>query len=181
MKPSPLEKVSPVLDLESIDLEIPKLANAQEPIQKEKESLKVLYDGVLLDLNVNYFSSFEDDSGLSFWIWLAVSTEKPKDLAHMIVEVKRKKYGGYVATSSVENFIRERKGLGRTLWEISLKLIQKLVDESGIHITHEVYKEPSHDLSVSKWDELFLPLLEKHGYKKVKTNAWELTYLPHKK
>jgi len=65
------------------------------------------------------------------------------------------------------------KGLGRSLWEVGLRQIQQIADERGVAIIHTVLKHPRIDLTGEKWDEIFLPILKKHGYTKINTPGYD--------
>jgi hypothetical protein len=97
------------------------------------------------------------------------------------MDVIESENGTYKASTDVVNKDRKIKRLGQTLWEISLKLIQKFADELGVSVTHEVFRMRSRGLSQDKWDELFIPLLKKYRYIKRGDDIWELSYFPHKK
>ena len=125
------------------------------------------------------------DSSPGLKLQIEVSTDTAKNIANIKLNIFKHPDETFRVRTHVQNKDRTMKGLGRALWELSLKLIQKFADERGVSITHEVVKDPYMDLSKDKWDELFSPLLERHRYTfKTRNNpyeTWERVYLPHKK
>ena len=181
----PKTKIENIPDLNNIDFGILKFPNQPGQEFEQRKDLKVLFDGIVLDLHIE--SSML--TGKYGWMHLDINLNISKnslEIANInLAIVKEKIYFAKVSTE-VENKSREINGLGRTLWEISLKLIQKIANEFNISVKHEVVKDPRNGLSGIQWNRLFLPLLEKHGYKKTHADAkymwekWERTYLPNK-
>ena len=106
----------------------------------------------------------------------------------MLIELNTGWSGDNTCTTSIKNKDRSLPGIGRTLWEVGLKYIQKIANEYGLTITHYITKYPHEGLSPAKWDELFVPLLNKHGYSKktfsnpnlnrLVPNSYEKIYTP---
>ena len=102
-------------------------------------------------------------------------------VAEAEIRMKKEKIGGVKAYVFVENLDRESRGLGLTLWEISRRFVENFANKWNISVKHEVNKRPGSGLSSQKWDELFLPILEKYGYIKKEASGvdfWEKNYLP---
>jgi len=166
-------------NLESLDFKTPKLATVNEPRIDEIETLQVVFHGTSLELNIKNIGSF-DDGLICMDIYIEVLTEMKKNIADIHVNVVKNKDGTCRANTNVKNKNREMKRLGRTLWELSLQLIQKLADKWNIPIMHEVSKAPDPRWRNNKWDELFTPLLVKHEYSSKGEDSWEKIYLPQK-
>ena len=183
---TPELRMGNVPDLSDLDLKTLKLANVEEPRIREQKTLKVVFNGVSLTLDIDNVSLFEN-SWVGVKIIISVSTETKSNVATITIGVVTNKDGTHTASTKIEN-TRDGgiKELGLALWEASLQLMQKFADELVAPITHKVQRSTSQGLSNEKWIELFLPLLEKYGYKAIDSGSWvaesyqwERTYLPH--
>lgn len=168
-------------DIRNIDLEIPQFSElgTRDPI---RGNYRGLYNGVPVELRVTHFSYDKDEYETS----LLLSHASGVGARIIIILVKNKE--GYLGMTEVDNFDspdpgkKERvlKGAGRALWEFAPKVMQKYANTLNKEVRHLVIKDPDPSLSPEKWDKLFIPLLEKHGYKKWDGDNyhWEKTYLP---
>lgn len=173
--------------LETIDIPIRLATEEESTITKEDTYLNATYKGIPIRLRIRNSGSFRDGLVSLINIKVNVSTPKEIDVAYVHVKVVEGMNQRYIADTDVVNKDREIKELGRNLWEVSLKLIQQFADRLNIPITHVIARLPDQNLSKDKWDELFIPLLSKHGYKEILSGSWvesyqwEKTYLPTKK
>lgn len=169
-----------ISELERLDIDIPDNFDFHSPnITLPK---RIIFNGKPFDLKVEN-SSFQHENSSVAEITFSTATasiEYGVVLALTITEIGE---GRYKATTYITNRDRSVPGLGRALWEMSLKLIQKLAEAKKVFIIHEVMKAPNFDLSNMnpnqedrKWDELFVPLLEKHGYIRKNEKHWDKVY-----
>lgn len=74
-------------------------------------------------------------------------------------------------------------GAGMVLYEKMLDFIQHLADTRGVVYRHLCERMPTYSstpISIERWNELFLPILEKREYQgSVKDGEWRKTYYPH--
>ncbi len=171
--------------LENLVISVPKFATPEDRDVKEEVTRKAVFNGVPVRVVVSSKSYFEKKVNqmplVEVLIIVSMKTEIDVNAASVSIVVNKDRDGECKATTKIENTNRELKGLGRTLWEVALQLIQQFADKLTSPVTHRVNILTTHGLSDQKWHELFSPLLEKHGYKQKYNNLWERTYLPNKK
>ncbi len=174
-------------NLEKLPIKIPRLATPEEREVKENSVFNIIFNGIPLTINVSFVSEFEKKKGNMPLIEVSIKiyTEPAKEdySAGISISINKDEKGYCKATTVVANKERGLKGLGRVLWEMSLNLIQRFADKLGVPVNHKVSKMPRHGLTDKKWNELFLPLLQQHGYEQDYPNPslWWKTYSPEKK
>jgi len=168
--------------LEDFEFEMPRLATDEEPEVADDRTFKVVFNGITLDLNIENVSKFDEYGGCHLSLKVKVDKERLKNIANIEIEFDKRKDEEWKAYTNVFNGDRNISGLGRTLWEVSLKLIQKFTDKWDVSVTHTIMRIPKNGLSFSKWNELFFPLLDKYGYAhgEGELYTWERAYLPNK-
>jgi hypothetical protein len=73
---------------------------------------------------------------------------------------------------------------GIQLYTKLLDYIATMTTRVGKPIKHEVTRlpgTPEREMSVDKWDEVFVPLLQSRGYAEKRPGQWEYTYAPKQK
>jgi hypothetical protein len=182
-------KINNLPNLSSIDFQIPELATFDKLNIINNKTLDVSFEGVPVKIKIIGGSYFKEANLHRVDVLIRISTKTLENIAKINIHMEENQDKTYKAGTYVINKNRELKNLGRTLWEISLKLIQKSANKWNASITHEVFRMPLMHLSEDKWNKLFFPLLEKHGYRYVKNSdegslwdeKWEKTYFPDKK
>ncbi len=173
-----IDSVASPSTFESLDIKVLDFATEETSGGKDYKEFEVSYRNTPLTLSVEQEATFSAMSGDSE-IRLTIALTNGTDHAFTKITVKKKKDGTYSVETDVTNDIRKMPGLGRGLWEMALPVIQKMADQWNSPLQHEVKKVPYKKLSLEKWDTLFLPLLEKHGYTP-HGEAWTKTYSPKK-
>jgi hypothetical protein len=174
----------PIVSLDDLDLRVPDF-NDTENLSAEAnkkvftENYNVVFKGVAAHLSVTTENTFSLtlDKLRCVDVLIKVSIQD-KVVANLILSAILKIDGTYEVARSVRSWDEKPKGLGMSLWEMGLKLIQKYSDKMQVSFKDKVIKEPSMGLSPEKWDELFLPLLEKYSYVQTNFRTWEKIYLP---
>ncbi|MBP9748245.1 MAG: hypothetical protein KBD17_01300 [Candidatus Pacebacteria bacterium] len=171
-------------ELKNLDLGVPQVATAQRDKVETNDTINVIFSGTTIKLNLENKGYFVDYGGSNYTrsdILLKCFSKKIQ-MAYLDLSLEKREVGSRidysVAHVGVYNFNRELKGLGTTLWYLSLGLIQKFANAWSKPITHRVAKVPSDGLDPDKWDEVFLPLLEKEGYVKNSDGLWKKVYKP---
>ena len=175
-----------VPDLESLPIRLPgfiSISGNEKPVPK-KDSYQAIFKGVPIIAEVETLSSMVRDKIPTIEMTIKVST-KPNDINNVTLSItisKEDREDEAMATTGIENAAQDLKhlGLGRAMWLISLKLMQKFADEFDMAVTHKVIRMPDLGLTGAKWNELFLPLLNQHGFVKVGSNEWEKVFEPQK-
>lgn len=167
-------------ELRNLDIQIPEIFVKGENTQ----TIPVSFNGKIIELHI-FTRDFSEELPSNMFTVLVRVLKEPsgslKDSVANVYIVFEKNKEGFRATTGVSNSDRTLKGLGRELYDLSLKLIQKFARKHNAPVTHMILKLPDSGLSTEKWDELFLPILEREGYKQVGDKAesmWEKTYLP---
>jgi len=143
----------------------------------------VIFNHVALNINIRKISRFGEGLPL---IEIIIGVPKISDkIVLSSISITKDKDGEYIVETNIRNDYREIPGLGMALWELSQTTIQKIAVQLNKSITVVVNQQPSQGLSDNKWNKLFLPLLNKYGYKKVdyvgdiRDNLWERIYTPN--
>ena len=130
----------------------------------DPQTIKTVFNGFPLSFVVR--QCFKD---LEFYTKLDINidakdgkTETPIASLHLIIVQDAK--GVCHATTNISNEDRSVSGLGIAMWENAPEIIQKVSNKLNLAIRHLVRKQPRRGLPLTKWDKLFLPILEKHGY-----------------
>ncbi len=170
-------------DLKTMQFRTPELATPEKREILKEENRNVLFNGSPIKLHIRTFSFFDKSANQipSVQIEINISTKNTKDVARIFVVVVKDRNEKCTATTNVRNLDRELEALGRTLWEISLKLIQQLTNKLDSPVLHKVTRLPKNGLSEVKWNELFFPLLIQNGYTRERDDKWLKTYLPAQK
>ncbi len=182
-----ITKGESIPSLESLYINIPDLDGLEENYSPEPEIKQVMFNGKVLNLDINKNIQILGQGNFSVYIQAGVSTNTPETIASVVVTIEKIGRGPDIqGTINVKNHSREMKGLGRALWTSSLKLIQQFANQRGVPVKHLLIKNPREGdgLTSAKWDELFFPLIEQHQYVKLLHTdppMWEKTYLPEQK
>lgn len=149
---TPEPRMDSVPSLENLDIPLPILADAKNPqkINKEKK-LKALFDGVPVEVGVQSESVYSATINQFDYIHIAITTVNiiTNNMAFILITVVRRGRVYEVATN-VENSSGELRGVGRVLWEISLKLIKKITDKCRAPVVHKVSRAPWKGLTKGK-------------------------------
>ena len=165
-------------DLRSLKIEIPKTMTDGTHIN----TAEVVFNTIPLKVEIITLNDIRTTLSLgSLLIMIKISTKTEKDVASVSVNFRKINHEKVVADTGVTNTSRGLKGLGRTLWEMILPVIQKYADESNIRVHHRVIKKPDLGLGGKKWDELFNPILIANGYVEDEDSIWRREYEPRKK
>lgn len=185
---SEFSAVNKIPDLMDIDIPLPEFPMVNQPARllPESEPLKALFKGTPIEISIKSGTYLNGDNSLTPEMTLKISTKTANNIvsAHIYFSKRTEmlnKVGILVSKSKREELKGE--GLGRALWEASLKLIQKFADKSNIPVVHQVKRSPS-GMDEDKWDELFIELLRRHQYQETEGHSrktWEKTYTPQTK
>ncbi len=174
---------TPRSDLRSFSIPIPEIFNYKN---ENTLSVPVIFDGATLELRIRT-TNFTEKPPKPLTITLVVLKEPKtelKDRSASLYVVLEKIKGGLKGTVAVQNEeFKKLRELGRTLFTISLRLMQQFADKWNLPVTHFARRKPFSGLSHEKWDELILPILESNQYiqDSEDNDLWEKTYLPTQK
>ena len=166
--------------LENLPICLPGFISDNEKSIAKKDSYRTIFQGIPITADVETVSSVWRDKIPTIEMTIKVST-KPGDIntVTLSITILKEDWGnGATATTGIENATQDLKhlGLGRAMWLISLKLIQKFADDFSTAVTHKVIRMPGLGLTGAKWNKLFLPLLDQYGFVKIGSNEWEKVY-----
>jgi hypothetical protein len=170
-----------VPEIQSLMLDVPALATEESRrVEPSPRLVDAVYNGVPVKIRVTETSSLAGPGLLYAKSVLELATKTFISLtARLEVTLQQAPSGGYTISTEIDNYDRAMKGLGRTLWETSLQLMTKFADTVHAPVVHKVRKKPSPEFGADRWDKMFLPLLEKYGYKKrPDKDIWEREYIP---
>lgn len=178
-------------DLDRVDFQLPELVSGASPSTYRSDHYEAVFNSIPIDINVlnhSYFDkkynsieadmvinvSFKGEAGVA--ATLEVCVEEGREIIHGTTSIKN--YDSVPEAGTA----RKLKGLGRVLWKMSFVIMQKFADRLNAPVEHEVLRGQSLGLTVQKWEELFLPILEANGYIKPDKNgfSWFKTYTPQK-
>ena len=172
-------------NLETLPIRLLEFATPENRDVSQEENFETNFEGVPVSVNVKIKSFFEKKMNqmplIDIIITVSTKTEKDVEAASVKLSVLKDKNGKAFASTKVGNYNRELKGLGRTLWEVALKLIQQITKKLEVPVKHQVSRVTCGGLTNQKWNELFAPLFEKYNYSKRFPDLWEKMYLPKEK
>lgn len=181
-------RVRETVTLENLEFKLPKLGTEQKPGNTSIEEFDVVFNNIPVRVSILSHSFFDTDRReLAAKTTISVSLSSSLDRSAIIfIDIKQLGKELYEGKTNVINFDssqkpkteRQLQGIGRALWELSLKIIQRYADALKSQVVHTVQRDPIMGLDDEKWEELFLPLLRKYGYKRSGVDTWEKTYLP---
>jgi len=167
----------PIPELENVKFNRLKIATKENPRTRSKKNTWVIFNGNIVDLSITQNANFQcAEQEIDEYIVIEVIAQDKKIATLGIKLTKQTAISDYLCSTKIEkNFdsTMKFKGLGRSLWEVGLRQIQQIADERGVAIIHTVLKHPRIDLTGEKWDEIFLPILKKHGYTKINTPGYD--------
>jgi hypothetical protein len=177
-------KMDRLPSLESLEIELPKFTRQNERKGVESPQLfQAIFSGIPVKVSVESLGFFQETGLLSYAVVLIkVTTENTQSEKPVFarVEVSRNHQGNYESNVEVTNDNQALKkiGLGRALWKISVRLIQKFSDQLSSAVEDTVIKHPTLKLSSEKWDKLFHDLLVANQYIQKSSHSWKKIYKP---
>ncbi len=164
-----------------VDIELPKMPSPQDPNSRLERSYVAKYGNMTVNLSVECFIFLSQKGTIDASVTIYENNKFNPSAQIFVTFHKDSTQDEYVSSTNVKNDMRIIPGIGRALWLLSLKVIQKFAAQSEAKVRHSILKSPSNGLDSKKWDELFLPLLKSNGYTQISIGnreMWEKTYLP---
>ncbi|HEV7701834.1 MAG TPA: hypothetical protein VGO63_00080 [Candidatus Paceibacterota bacterium] len=140
-----------IYSLSSMELKAPVRATAQRPEIENNETLKVVFNGVELNLNIES-KTWHDNPyvPLVLLVIMRLSNNQMQEVANISMSLEEDKTGKYIARVEVQKMdysTPELKGLGLTLWERIPKFMQSIANDWKISLVHCVKKAPTSGLN----------------------------------
>ena len=177
-----------IFKLEDLDLKVPEIDTSNKQLIRTNEGpFKIQFGGNNLNLRIQNSSSYEAESGdsalfIDSVILRDIDTTETETGSVPLITISIVKHDNTcTASTNIENQDRSVKGLGVSIWKISLKFIQNVANTLDFPVKHKVRRAPSNGLTDEKWDKIFLPILMQYNYQKKGEDLWEKVYTPEAK